>query len=642
MILSCDIETYSSEDLKKCGAYKYASSDDFEILLFAYAYDDQETQIVDLKKDKLPEKLVNDLKDPKIIKSAYNAQFERICLSKHLNVYLEPKQWRCTLVHAATLGLPMSLGKVAEVLELQEGKIKEGDNLIRYFCKPCKPTKVNGGRTRNLPEHNEEKWDKFKEYCVRDVDVEKNIRQRLDQFPMDGNEIKLMHLDWKINDTGVEIDTELVENAILCDKMYKKKIEDKVKEITNVDNPNSLIQLKTWFKENGLEVTSLDKKTISELLNTTKGNIREVLEYRQELGKTSVKKYEAMKQCVGKHNRVRGILQFYGANRTGRWAGRLVQVQNLPQNHFEKIEEAREVIRSGNFDKLNEYDINTPNLLSEMIRTTFIPRLNNKFIVIDFSAIEARVLAWLAGEDWRLEVFKTHGKIYEASASQMFKVPIESITKDSPLRQKGKIAELALGYQGGFGAMVSMGALEKGLTENEVKKLIKDWRSSNPNIKAFWNEMQQSAVNCIKYKSKVETRYFEFTYEKGIMFIKLPSGRKLSYCNAKLKVDEKNKTSIEFMGMNNLTKKWEGIPTYGGKLTENVVQAVSRDILGEAMIRLNEIGYRIVMHVHDEVVLEVKHSANMKHACAVMCELPKWANGLPMDVDGFESEFYKK
>jgi DNA polymerase len=640
-MISIDIETYSSEDIKN-GVYKYVSSPDFEILLIGYSIDNGEVKLIDIVNgDEVPPEFVKALSNPEIIKSAFNANFERVCLSKHFNTYFKPKGWNCSKVHSTILGLPASLDKVGEVLKLEDGKIKEGKELIRYFCKPCRPTKVNGGRTRNLPEHDPDKWDSFKTYCIRDVEVEMDITSKLSKFPIIKTEVELYELDQLINDRGIKVDMELVNNAIECDSLNRQDTEDKLIELTKVDNPNSLMQLKAWFAEQGLTIESLDKKAISDLLKTNlKDNIKQVLKYRQELGKTSVKKYEAMKSTVGKNDRIRGVLQYYGAGRTGRWAGRLVQIQNLPQGKLEELEGPRAQLKTKQFAKLKQHGT-TSNVLSGLIRTAFIPEPGKKFIVADFSAIEARVLAWIAGESWRLDVFNTHGKIYEASASKMFDVPIEEITKESPLRQKGKIAELALGYQGGTGALISMGALEKGLTEEELKQIVKDWRVANPSITSFWEGVNKAAMSCIKEKIETEFRQITFNFNSNILFLTLPSGRSLAYTMPRIEKNRYGTQSIVFKGVG-MTKKWEDIPTYGGKLTENIVQAIARDLLAESMLKLDKLGYKIIAHVHDEVIIEAEDDKKLEDVCRIMCELPTWASGLPMNADGFEGYYYKK
>ena len=642
-ILSIDIETYSSVDLIKSGVYAYVDSADFTILLFAYAYDEEDTRIVDVAcGEEIPDDIVNALSDNSVIKSAFNAAFERICLSKYLGIKLYPESWQCTSVQASILSLPHSLGAVGEVLNIEKKKLKEGSDLIRYFCMPCKASKSNGGRTRNLPVHDKEKWEAFKSYCIRDVDAERQIRNKLRNYPIPESELELYCLDQKINDRGVLVDLELVSKAVECDLMYKQYLTARAYEITGLENPNSVSQVKDWLLERGLDIKSLNKKTVKDLIDETDGSILEVLKLRLLMAKTSIKKYEAIERSVSSDSRVHGLLQFYGANRTGRWAGRLVQVQNLPQNHIPYLELARALVKSGRFEDLELLYDSVPGILSELIRTAFIPKPGCRFIVVDFSAIEARLLAWFSDEKWRLEVFANHGKIYEASASAMFNVPIEEIDKASPLRQKGKIAELALGYGGSVGALTSMGALDMGLTEEELPQLVTQWRNANPHITRFWWDIDEAAIKAVKGKCETAANKVRFNCTSGILFVTLPSGRKLSYIKPRIEVNKFGREGLTYEGIGE-NKKWMRIDTYGPKLTENIVQATSRDLLALAMLRLNEAGFDIVMHVHDEVVLEVPFGeSSVNEICKIMSLAPDWAQDLPLRADGYECDFYKK
>lgn len=641
--LAIDIETYSDVDLINCGVYKYTDSDNFEILLFAYSVDDEETKIVDLASgEKLPEEIMEMLLDDSVIKTAFNANFERTCLSRHLGVKLKPEAWRCTAVQAAMLALPLSLEGVGVVLGLDKQKMSEGKELIRYFCSPCKPTKSNGGRTRNLPEDAPEKWELFKTYCIRDVDVEKQIRKKLWKYPIPEKEQQLYCLDQRINDRGIMVDRNLVNHAIACDLLYKETATKRAYELSELENPNSVSQLKGWLTEKGIEVDSLAKATVVELVDKTEGDVQEMLKLRLAMSKTSVKKYEAIDRSVCRESRVHGLLQFFGANRTGRWAGRLVQIHNLPQNHISDLELARGLVADGRYDDVEMLYESTPNVLSELIRTAFVAKPGSRFIISDFSAIEARVLAWLAGEQWRIEVFQTHGKIYEASASAMFHVPIEEITKTSPLRQKGKISELALGYGGSVGAMTAMGALKMGLSEEELPSLVTSWRNANPHITQFWWAVDEAAVKAVRDKKPSRVGRVAFEYSSGILFVTLPSGRKLSYVKPKMGVNKFGREGITYEGIRE-SKKWMRLETYGPKLVENIVQAASRDILAEAMLRLEKEGFDIVCHVHDEVVLEVPEGvSSVEEINQIMAVNPDWTDGLPLSAAGFESPFYKK
>ncbi|WP_010175510.1 DNA polymerase [Bacillus coahuilensis] len=645
--LIIDIETYSKVDLVKCGVYAYSESADFEILLFAYAVDDEEVEIVDLASgEKIPANILKAMIDPTVIKTAYNANFERTCLAKHFQIPMPPEQWRCTSVHALMLGLPGYLDGVAKCLKLQGQKMKEGKALIRYFSIPCKPTKVNGGRTRNLPKHDPARWDTFKDYCKQDVEVEREIRKKLEVFPLPTMEQELWELDQKINDEGVVIDTNLVNHAIKADKAFQDELIEEAVRLTGLENPNSPAQLKGWLLKQGLEVDSLAKKNVEALMSEVENpEVKRLLELRRAMSKTSVKKYEAMERSVGSDQRVRGLLQFYGASRTGRWAGRLVQIHNLPRNSLKDLQVARELLESGKYEALEVLFESVSDVLSQLIRTAFIPSKGHRFVVADFSAIEARVIAWLAGERWRMDVFQSHGKIYEASAAQMFKVPIETIDKGSPLRQKGKIAELALGYGGSKGALMQMGALEMGLTEDELPELVSAWREANPKIVKLWWGIEAAAIKAVKEKAVVKMQHgLTFHYTKGILFITLPSGRSLAYVRPKIGIDERfGKEQLTYEGTEQGSKQWGRIPTYGGKLTENIIQAIARDCLAVSMLRLDEAGYRINFHVHDEVILDVPiATGSMEEVENIMGQSIDWAPGLPLGADSFETFYYKK
>ena len=664
--LSIDIETYSSIDLTKSGVYKYIQND-FEILLIAYAYDDEEIKIIDLKNnEKIPEKLKEDILDENIIKTAFNANFERVCLSKYFNTYLSPKMFRCTQVHALYLGLPHGLENVAKSLRLKEQKLEEGKSLIRFFNKRENLDLLTSNNENIKKGEVLKKYEEFKKYCINDVRVERSIRKILEKVKLPESEQKLWQLDQEINDRGVLVDSKLLNNAIYYDNYFKNILIEKLKTITNINNPKSNNQMKDYLNSLGLNVNSLSKESVESLLNSdeVKKNphyekIKEVLHLRKMLNKTSTKKYESMKRCMCDDERIRGLFQFYGANRTGRWAGRLVQVQNLPQNKINNLEQVREKIRNDiikdfpsrkkEFNKnlnLNLYNNeNLSSLLSQLIRTTFIPKKNHRFIIADFSAIEARIIAYLSDEKWRIDVFNTHGKIYEASASKMFKVDINEITKESELRQKGKIAELALGYQGGVGALVSMGAYNMNLCESELIEIVKAFRSSNPNIVKLWNNAQKAFIEAVKNKSVVHIdKNISFIYEGNILFIKLPSGRRLSYIRPKIDYNNIfNKYIITYEGIDPTTKKSKRLTTYGGKLVENIVQAIARDVLGEAMMNLRNKGFNIVMHVHDEIVLEVENGvSSVEEVCEIMCKENRYLKGLKLRADGFESNYYKK
>ena len=645
--LAIDIETYSPEDLRKTGVYRYAESEAFQILLFAYAFDNDPVAVIDLgQNEPLPSFITDALVDPSILKTAFNANFEITCLSSHLNKLLPVDQWECTMIRSAMCGLPLSLDAVSKVLGLAEEKMAAGKALINYFSKPCKPTKANGGRTRNLPRHDPDKWTLFKKYCAQDVEVERAIRKKLDFLIIPTSERKLWALDQEISRRGVMVDEKLIENAIRIDAICKERLTQQSAEITSLENPNSAAQLKQWLSEElGENVENISKETVKELIGRVdNGTIRTVLRNRQEAAKTSVKKYAAMQCAVCRDHRVRGMLQFYGANRTGRWAGRLAQLHNLPQNHLADLDMARETVLSGDIELLQLMFGNVPDTLSQLIRTAFVAPEGYRFIVADFSAIEARVIAWLAGEQWRLEVFRTHGKIYEASASQMFRVPIDAIKKGSPLRQKGKVAELALGYQGGPGALVQMGALKMGLTEDELPGLVEAWRIANPTIVKLWGEVGSAAIRAVRDGGSYVVRGGIKIIKRGaFLCIDLPSGRTLYYVRPTLGVNQFGSTSLKYEGMNQTTKHWGQQDTYGGKLVENIVQAIARDCLAITMRRLEKAGYRIVMHVHDEVILEAKEgSCSLAEACEIMGRPIRWAPGLPLRADGYETKYYKK
>ena len=656
--LSIDIETYSSVELPKCGVYKYTEAPDFDILLFGYSVDGGPVQVVDLASgETIPDEVVAALTDDSVTKWAFNAQFERICLSRWLRDhggfdntgysvpedsvgnYLDPAAWKCTMIWSAYMGLPLSLEGVGTVLGLGKQKLTEGKDLIRYFCQPCAPTKANGGRTRNLPRHAPDKWEAFKRYNIRDVEVEMSIQDKLARFPVPDAVWEEYHLDQQINDRGVSIDRELVRQAIEMDTRSRSELTTAMKALTSLENPNSVQQMKQWFSDNGLTIESLGKKEVMELLKTAPSELQTVLLLRQQLAKSSIRKYQAMEKAVCADGRARGMFQFYGANRTGRWAGRIIQMQNLPQNHLSDLAEARALVRSGDFDGVELLYEDVPDTLSQLIRTAFIAKPGYKFIVADFSAIEARVLAWFAGERWRQEVFESGGDIYCASASQMFKVPVEKHGVNGHLRQKGKIAELALGYGGSVGALKAMGALDMGLTEDELQPLVTAWRNSNPNIVKFWWEIDRAAMNAVKYHMNSEVDRIQFCYQSGMLFITLPSGRRLSYVKPKLGTNQFGSECITYEGIGS-TKKWERLETYGPKLVENIVQATARDILCYAMRTLSHCF--ITMHIHDELVIEADPRMSLEAVCEQMGRTPPWADGLQLRADGYETPFYKK
>jgi DNA polymerase len=642
-ILEADIESFSDVDLVKCGVYAYADSPAFEILLFAYSFDGGETQIIDLAQgEKFPAEVEEAIFDVSVTKTAYNANFERTCLSKYFGRYIPPESWHCSAVQAAMLALPRSLEDVGRVLGLDEQKMKEGKDLIKYFCVPCKPTKANGGRMRNLPCHAPEKWELFKTYCKRDVDVEKSIRRKLHNFPIPESEMELYRLDQHINDRGVLVDMGLVEQAIACERLHKEIVTKRAYELTGLENPNSVAQLKGWLGDMGMEAESLSKKAVAEMIAETDGEVEELLRLRLMLAKTSVKKYEAIERSACSDGRVHGMLMFYGANRSGRWSGKNVQLHNLPKNYLPDLELARDLVKQGRFEDIELLYDSTPNVLSELIRTAFIPKQGCRFVVADFSAIEARVLAWLSGEQWRLDVFTSHGKIYEASASSMFHVPMEEITKGSTLRQKGKLAELGLGFGGAAGALISMGALDMGLTEEELPPLVAAWRKANPHITQFWWDVDAAAIKAVTEKQKTKVGKIIFEYKSGILFITLPSGRKLSYVKPRMAVNKFGRDGLTYEGISE-NKKWSRIETYGPKLVENIVQGTARDLLAEAMLRVEKKGYPIVMHCHDEIIAEVPEgTGSVDEMCEIMAVQPEWAEGLPLRADGFECRFYKK
>jgi DNA polymerase len=648
--LGIDIETYSSIDLTKSGVYRYVEAPDFEILMFAYSLNNDPVEIVDLAQgEQLPSHILYALTNPSIIKTAHNANFERVCIRKHFKLSLPVDQWECTMAKSTMLGLPLSLEAVAKILKLQAQKDAAGKALIKYFSLPCKPTKVNGGRTRNLPQHNPEKWNQFKAYCVKDVEVEQAIRGKIAFFEPPTTEKILWHIDQTINDTGILVDTEFVHNAIKLDYQHQQLLTQEAVEITGLSNPNSVAQLKDWLLNEGVDAPSLNKASIAESIDAiTDPTVKRVLELRQEMSKTSVKKYVAMTKAICPDNRVRGLLQYYGANRTGRWAGRLVQVQNLPRNEMQDLDIARQLVRAGDLDSLELLFDSVPDTLSQLVRTAFVASPGHRFIVADFAAIEARVIAWLSGEKWRLDVFNTHGKIYEASASQMFKVPIESVTKGSDLRQKGKMSELALGYQGGPAAIIRIEIgnktpKEKRIPEEELPKLVAMWRQANKKIVAYWNTVEDAALNAMTDGPTSISHGIRFIKEKGILFIELPSKRRLSYLKPQLRANKFGGMSLYYEGMDQTTKQWSLQQTYGGKLVENIVQAVARDVLADAILRLHRTGYKIVMHVHDEVVMEMPEGkGSTKEVDRIMGTPIPWAKGLPLKAESYETLYYKK
>ncbi len=642
--LSIDLETYSSADIGKTGVYRYSESSDFEILLFGYSIDGAPVQLVDLTcGERVPEEVRDALSDPSVTKWAFNASFERICLSRWLGLpsgtYLEPDQWRCSMIWSAYLGLPLSLAGVGAVLKLDKQKLDTGKDLIRYFCKPCRPTKKNGGRTRNLPRHDPGKWEQFKSYNLRDVETEMEIQKKLARFPVPEFVWDEYHLDQEINDRGIRVDMQMVENAIDVDGWSRFDLKTQLQDLTALENPNSVAQMKAWLTQHGMEIESLGKKEVAAMLKDAPPDMREALILRQQLAKSSVKKYQAMQNCVCADGRAHGMFMFYGANRTGRFAGRLVQLQNLPQNHMDDLEQARALVRRADYDSLKLLYDSVPDVLSELIRTAFIPYEGGKFIVADFSAIEARVIAWMADEKWRLEVFRNGGDIYCASASQMFGVPVEKHGINGHLRQKGKIAELALGYGGSVGALKAMGALEMGIPEEELKPLVDAWRDANPNITELWWDVDRAVKEAVDLRTTSETHGIQFVYESGFLFICLPSGRRLAYVKPRIGENRFGGESVTYEGVGG-TKKWERIESYGPKFVENIVQALSRDILCYAMKTLR--CCNIVAHVHDEIIIEVDPRVSLEAVCEQMGRTPPWAKGLILRADGYETPFYKK
>lgn len=652
-VLSIDVETYCDLDIKEVGAYRYCTHPSFEILLFAYAFDDEAVEIIDfMNNEVLPFDVVGALDDKDILKTAFNANFERNAISNDMYYPdgMPPEQWECTMIKALTMGLPGSLDMVGKALHLPEDKqkMKEGKSLIQYFCKPCKPTKANGGRTRNLPVHDPERWEKFKEYCKQDVEVERNIRKKLSKYQTIDDEKELWNLDQRINDRGINLDMDLILNAIKCDEQFKERCMNEARELTGLDNPNSPTQLKKWLGDKvGYAVGSINKDVMPTLIQDAEaqGNteVKRMLELRQLMGKTSTKKYQTMVNARCEDGRVRGLLQFYGANRTGRWAGRLVQVQNLPQNHLEDLDEARNCIIEGRFEDAEFLFDSISDTLSQLIRTAFIPTEGNRFIVADFSAIEARVIAWLAGEKWRLDVFKNGGDIYCASASKMFKVQVEKHGVNGHLRQKGKIAELALGYGGSVGAIKAFDKAGS-IPDDELQPLVKDWRAASPNITKFWWDVDRAAKKAIREKTTVSIQYgIKFIYDPGVLFIQLPSGRRLSYIRPKIEPGPYESDVITYEGMEQTTKQWVRLDTYGPKLVENIVQAVARDCLGITMKRVEEKGYEVVMHVHDELIMDVPiGQGSLGEVNAIFGETIPWAPGLPLSADGYECSYYMK
>ncbi|HAP7846618.1 TPA: DNA polymerase [Enterococcus faecium] len=642
--LSIDLETYSDQPLAKTGVYRYVESPDFEILLFAYSVDGGPVRQIDLAcGEKIPSEILSALENETVTKWAFNANFERICLSHFLGYptgdYLKPDSWKCSMVWAAYMGLPLSLEGAGAVLGLEKQKLSEGKDLIKYFCQPCAPTKSNGQRTRNLPKHSPDKWLAFKRYNIRDVETEMSIQARLSKYPVPDSVWEEYHLDQEINDRGVGLDMELVRQAIQMDGRSRSELTQAMKELTSLDNPNSVQQMKQWLADNGMETDTLGKKAVAELLKTAPPQLQKVLTLRQQLAKSSVKKYQAMETAVCSDGRARGMFQFYGANRTGRWAGRIIQMQNLPQNHLDDLSEVRGLVRAGDFDAVEMLYEDVPNTLSQLIRTAFVPQGDRKFIVADFSAIEARVIAWLAGEKWRQDVFAEGKDIYCASASQMFGVPVEKHGVNGHLRQKGKIAELALGYGGSVGALKAMGALEMGLSEDELPALVSAWRQSNPKIVQFWWAVDRAVMDAITRKTTTKTHGIVFSARNGMLFITLPSGRSLAYVKPKIGTNKFGGDCITYEGVGG-TKKWERLDSYGPKFVENIVQATSRDILCCAMQTLRCCS--IVMHIHDEVVIEADRRMSLQAVCDQMGRTPPWASGLQLRADGYETDFYKK
>lgn len=658
--LSIDIETYSDVNLAKCGVYKYASSPGFEILLFGYSFDGNEVQVIDLAQgEHLPQELIDALTDDSVTKWAFNANFERVCLSRYLSDigisldpfhdnhplskecarFLNPESWRCSMVWAATMGLPLSLEGVGTVLGLEKQKLSEGKELIKYFSVPCTPTKANGGRTRNLPADALDKWETFKRYNLRDVETEMGIKARLSKFPVPESVWDEYHIDQEINDRGVRLDMDLVQKAIEMDTRSRTELTAAMKKLTALDNPNSVQQMKQWLAANGLETDTLGKKAVAELLKTASPELQTVLTLRQQLAKSSVRKYQTMERAACDDGRAHGCFAFYGANRTGRWAGRLIQLQNLPQNHLEDLADARALVKSGDFNAVKMLYEDVPDTLSQLIRTAFIPKDDCQFYVSDFSAIEARVIAWYAGETWRQKVFEDGGDIYCASASQMFHVPVVKHGINGHLRQKGKIAELALGYGGSVGALKAMGAIEMGLSEDELPPLVDAWRQTNPRIVQFWWDVDRAVMEAVKYKHTNSSHGLTFSCRSGMLFITLPSGRNLAYVKPKVGTNKFGGECITYEGIGS-TKKWERLDSYGPKFVENIVQATSRDILCYAMKTLRCCS--IVMHIHDELVIEADPRMSLDVLCEQMGRTPPWTPGLTLRADGYVTDFYKK
>ena len=643
VLMGIDIETYSSAPLPRCGVYRYCDAPDFEILLFSYAFDDAPVKTIDLASgETLPKEVISALEDPGIIKVAYNAQFERVCLSRYLGYWLDPRQWRCTMVMAAYLTLPGRLADAAVALGTTEKKMEEGKDLIRYFSVPCKPTKTNGGRTRNLPADAPEKWAVYRQYNAQDVETERAIRKALEKYPLPEQEWELYALDQQINDRGVRVDKKLVKNAIAVDAVFAQAAYQRAKELTGLENPGSVNQLKAWLADQDMPMESLARKIVQEKAAQTDGIVAELLNLRLELSKTSVKKYEAMARCVCRDGRVHGLLQFYGANRTGRWAGRLVQAQNLPQNHLPDLDLAREIVKNGDEELLDTLYASVPGTLSELIRTAFIPKDGCRFLVADFSAIEARVLAWLANEEWVLEEFRGKGKIYEATASRMFHIPQESIVKGNPnyeYRQKGKQATLSCGYGGGVGALKAMGAK---MPEEEMQPLVDAWRAANPNIVAFWSALDRAARTVIRRKTSAHVGKVTLYWQDDKMFMRLPSGRNLCYQSPHFTENRFGSDAIGYYAPN-AAGQMVVQETFGGKLAENATQAIARDILAHALLTLEKNGYPVIFHVHDEAVIEMPiGQGGLEEACRLMAIAPDWAEDLPLRADGYECAYYQK
>ena len=642
--ISWDLETYSSVDLTKCGVYRYCESEDFEILLAAYSIDGGAVQVTDLAcGEKLPQEILDALEDETVEKWSFNSQFERICLSRLLGYpagdYLAPASWRCSMVWASTLGLPRSLESVGAVLGLEKQKLMEGKDMIRYFCVPCRPTKANGGRMRNLPEHDPEKWERFKAYNLRDVETEMQIQKRLSNFPVPDTIWEEYHLDQEINDRGIGVDMELVRQAIAMDARSRERLTAAMRELTELENPNSVQQMKQWLADHGMETDTLGKKAVAELVKTAPEPLREVLSLRQQLAKNSVKKYTAMENAVCADSRAHGMFVFYGANRTGRFSGRLIQLQNLYKNTMPDLAQARALVRSGNYEALSMLYEDIPDTLSQLIRTAFVPQDGRKLIVADFSAIEARVLAWLAGEKWVLEVFEKGGDIYCETAARMFHCRVEKHGENAELRQKGKQATLSCGYGGSVGALKAMGALEAGMTEEELQPLVDSWRAANPNIVRFWWDVDRAVKECVKMRIPTETHGLRFDYRSAMLFITLPSGRRLAYVKPRIGENQFGGESVTYMGVGG-TKKWERLESYGPKFVENIVQGTARDILCYAMQTLKNCS--IVAHVHDEIIIEADRRMSVAAVCEQMGRTPPWAKGLKLRADGYECEFYQK